>query len=286
MRTPRQAPANTNGDGILLEDVYKSFGDNHVLRGLTLHIERGKTTVIVGGSGTGKSVTLKHMVGLLKPDRGRVIVDGEDITAHGPDQLVEVRRKFGYLFQSAALINWLTVFENVALPLRELTNMSEAQIEARVMEKLTLLHVEKARDRKPPEISGGMKKRVGLARALIWNPTFVLYDEPTSGLDPIMTAAVDQMIIETRDKTGVTSVVVSHDMASARRIADKIVLLFKGRLMFEAPPDEFMQSDNPYVRQFVRGELEGPITQELEREQEVVLDDEALSLPIEENQTS
>jgi phospholipid/cholesterol/gamma-HCH transport system ATP-binding protein len=256
-----------SGDGIELRGVHKTFGDNHVLRGLDLNIEHGKTTVIVGGSGTGKSVTLKHMVGILKPDQGRVIVDGEDITDYNRDQLVEVRRKFGYLFQSSALINWLSVFENVALPLRELTRMPESEIEDRVMHKLSLLHVDKARNRMPPEISGGMKKRVGLARALIWDPEFVLYDEPTSGLDPIITATVDQMIIETRDLTGVTSVVVSHDMASARRIADKIVMLFEGRVILEAPPDVFMESENPYVRQFVRGELEGPITRKMRIEE-------------------
>ncbi|GIW71579.1 MAG: ABC transporter ATP-binding protein [Planctomycetota bacterium] len=249
--------------GIELRGLYKSFGDHQVLRGLDLVVERGQTTVIVGGSGTGKSVTLKHMVGLLKPDRGRVFVDGEDITEYDSDRLVPVRRKFGYLFQSGALIGWLDVFDNVALPLRELSDLSEAEIRERVMEKLRLLQVHRAARRMPPEISGGMRKRVALARALIWDPEFVLFDEPTTGLDPILTATVDQMIIETRERTGVTSVVVSHDMQSARRIADKIIMLYQGRAIFEAPPAEFMASEHPIVRQFVRGELEGPITAEL-----------------------
>lgn len=249
--------------GIQLIGVHKAWGDNHVLRGVDLFVEQGKATVIIGGSGTGKSVTLKHMVGLLQPDSGTVIVDGEDITGHSKDQLVSVRRKFGYLFQSSALIGWLTVFENVALPLRELTKMAESEISDRVMAKLSLLHVEKAAKRYPSEISGGMKKRVGLARALIWDPEFVLFDEPTSGLDPVITATVDQMIVETREHTGVTSVVVTHDMASAQRIADHMVMLYEGRVIENAPPKEFVKSENPIVRQFIRGELHGPITDRL-----------------------
>lgn len=250
-------------DGIELRGVIKSFGSNQVLRGVDLVVERGRTTVIVGGSGTGKSVTLKHMVGLLKPDQGRVWVDGEDITDFDEKKLVAVRRKFGYLFQSVALISWLTCFENVALPLRELTNMKKGEIRDRVMAKLRMLQVDRAADLYPSQISGGMKKRVGLARALIWDPKFVLFDEPTSGLDPVVTAVVDAMVIECREKTNVTSVVVTHDMASARRIADKIIMLYEGRVIEEGPPDAFMDSANPIVQQFVRGELEGPITDRL-----------------------
>ncbi len=253
---------------IELKEIEKAFGTQKVLHGISFAVEKGSTTVIVGGSGTGKSVTLKHMVGILKPDRGRVIVDGEDITDMEADELQRVRRKFGYLFQSAALINWLTVYENVALPLRELTSMPEDEIDARVRHKLGLLQVERAAKKFPPEISGGMKKRVGLARALIWDPQYLLFDEPTSGLDPVITATVDAMIVETREKTGVTSVVVTHDMASAQRIADKIVMLYKGRVVEESPPEEFVRSPNPYVQQFVKGELVGPITDDLRAEQE------------------
>jgi phospholipid/cholesterol/gamma-HCH transport system ATP-binding protein len=253
---------------IELKGVHKRFGNNHVLRGIDITVEDGTTVVIIGGSGTGKSVTLKHMVGILKPDEGTVVVDGEDISAYEGDKLAEVRRKFGYLFQSAALINWLSVYENVALPLRELTSMPNDEIDGKVREKLRLLQVEKAAHRFPPEISGGMKKRVGLARALIWDPEYLLFDEPTSGLDPVITATVDQMIIETREQTGVSSVVVTHDMASATRIADKIVMLYKGQVVEQAPPQEFMKSANPLVQQFIRGDLEGPITEDLRAAQE------------------
>jgi phospholipid/cholesterol/gamma-HCH transport system ATP-binding protein len=253
---------------IELHGVKKRFGDNEVLRGLDLTVETGKTLVIIGGSGTGKSVTLKHMVGILKPDEGRVVVNAEDITDFDTDQLANVRRKFGYLFQSAALINWLSVYENVALPLRELTKMKDDEIDARVRAKLKLLQVERAADRMPPEISGGMKKRVGLARALIWDPQYLLFDEPTSGLDPVITATVDQMIIETREKTGVTSVVVTHDMASATRIADEIAMLYEGRVIEKGPPREFVRSPNPIVQQFIKGELEGPITQKIRAQEE------------------
>jgi phospholipid/cholesterol/gamma-HCH transport system ATP-binding protein len=245
---------------IELKNIWKAFGDQPVLRGLELFVPRGHTLVIVGGSGTGKSVTLKHMVGLLKPDRGRVIVDEEDITDYTPRQLGAVRRKFGYLFQSAALINWLSVFENVALPLRELSRLSKKEIQERVRAKLALLDLERAGDKFPPEISGGMKKRVGLARALVWDPAYVLFDEPTAGLDPVLTAIVDQMIIDTQQKTGITAVVVTHDMASAARVADRIVMLYGGQVIEEGPPDEFMRSQNPVVRQFVEGRIEGPIT--------------------------
>lgn len=257
-----------NGRGIELHGVEKTFGTNPVLRGLTLRVEPGSTCVIIGGSGTGKSVTLKHMVGILKPDKGRVLIDGEDITEYDTRTLETVRRKFGYLFQSAALINWLSVYENVALPLRELTTMGDREIDERVRDKLRLLQVERAAHRFPPEISGGMKKRVGLARALIWDPEYLLFDEPTSGLDPVITATVDQMIIETREQTGVTSVVVTHDMASAQRIADKIVMLYKGQVVVEAPPEEFVRCENPIVQQFIHGKLEGPITDDLKQAQE------------------
>ena len=254
---------------IELIGVKKSFGPHQVLRGINLKVDSGTTTVIIGGSGTGKSVTLKHMVGILKPDEGSVVVDGEDISAYDDRKLEAVRRKFGYLFQSAALINWLTVYENVALPLRELTKMKNDEIDHRVRAKLKLLQVERAAQRFPPEISGGMKKRVGLARALIWDPQYLLFDEPTSGLDPVITATVDQMIIETREQTGVTSVVVTHDMASARRIADKIVMLYKGEVVEQAPPDEFMSSRSALVQQFIRGDLNGPITDDIKAQQDL-----------------
>lgn len=253
---------------IELRDVHKRFGKNEVLRGVNLRVETGQALVIIGGSGTGKSVTLKHMVGILKPDAGRVIVDDEDITDYDKDALQRVRRKFGYLFQSAALINWLSVYENVALPLRELTDMKDDEIDRRVREKLRLLQVEKAANRMPPEISGGMKKRVGLARALIWDPEFLLFDEPTSGLDPVITATVDAMIVDIKEKTGTTIVVVTHDMTSATRIADRMAMLYEGRVIEEGPPDEFMKSRNPIVQQFVRGELEGPITDRIRQEEE------------------
>lgn len=252
---------------IKLEGVHKAFNGRPVLRGVDLVIPRGTTVCIIGGSGTGKSVTVKHMVGLLKADQGRVYVDDEDITDATGAQLIAVRRKFGVLFQSAALLKWLSVFDNVALPLRELSRMGRSEVEERVMAKLKILGVADARAKFPNEISGGMQKRVGLARALIWDPPYVIYDEPTSGLDPVITRRVDEMILEAREKFGVTSTVVTHDMASAYRIADQIAMLYDGKVIQVGTPQEIQETTDPVVRQFIEGRLDGPITQKIDEEE-------------------
>ncbi len=238
-----------------LKDVYKAFGEKQVLRGIDLAVYPGETVCIIGGSGTGKSVTLKHIMRLLDPDAGQIWLDGEDITLlHGPP-LDKARLKLGVNFQFGALLNWLTVFDNVALPLRENTDMTAKEIEQRVMSKLELLAIPHARDQFPDQISGGMKKRAGLARAVVMEEHLkvILYDEPTSGLDPISTATVDEMVNEMKDRLGVTQIIVTHDMASAYRTADRIAVLFKGEVVQFGTPEEIQTSKVPYVQQFIHG---------------------------------
>src|SRR5947209_262575 len=216
---------------IVLENLHKRFGTREILRGLDLEITRGETVCIIGGSGTGKSVTLKHIMRLLEPDEGKVFLDGQDISHIQGRDLVEARRKLGVLFQSAALLQWLTVGENVALPLRENTNLADERIDETVNQILNLLQIPQAKDLFPNQISGGMQKRAGLARAVVMKPAVILYDEPTSGLDPVKTALVDEMIIDMRAKLAVTQVVITHDMASAYRIADRIAMLYEGKVI-------------------------------------------------------
>lgn len=240
---------------VILEGVHKSFGPRHILRGLDLEVLEGETICIIGGSGTGKSVTLKHIMRLVDPDRGRIWLDGQDITEVTGDELQRARSKLGVNFQFGALLNWLTVFENVALPLRENTDMKEPEIERRVMAKLELLNIPHARDQYPDQISGGMRKRAGLARAVVMEESVkvILYDEPTSGLDPISTAMVDEMIIELKARLGLTQIVVTHDMVSAYRIADRIAVLHEGQVAQFGTPKEIQESTVPYVQKFVLG---------------------------------
>lgn len=240
---------------IELIDVHKSFGAKQVLNGLTLHIEEGETFCIIGRNGIGKTVTFKHILGLLKPDEGRVIVDGQDITRLGEAELIKVRDKFGVVFQGSALLNWLTVAGNVALPLRERTRMSRKEIQQVVAEKLDLMGMRHAADLYPAECSGGMKKRAAVARAIVRDPQIILYDEPTSGLDPIMANTVDQLIIELRQKMHITSVVVTHHMPSVYNIADRVGMMSGGRIIQIGTPDEIRNSTNPIVRQFVEGRI-------------------------------
>lgn len=240
---------------IELIDVHKSFGAKQVLNGLTLHIEEGETFCIIGRNGIGKTVTFKHILGLLKPDEGRVIVDGQDITRLGESELIKVRDKFGVVFQGSALLNWLTVADNVALPLRERTRMPRKEIEQVVAEKLDLMGMRHAADLYPAECSGGMKKRAAVARAIVRDPQIILYDEPTSGLDPIMANTVDQLIIELRQKMHITSVVVTHHMPSVYNIADRVGMMSGGRIIQIGTPDEIRNSTNPIVRQFVEGRI-------------------------------
>ncbi len=240
---------------IHLKDIYKAFGTKQVLRGIDLAVYPGETVCIIGGSGTGKSVTLKHIMRLLDPDEGQIWLDGEDITHIHGEELDKARLKLGVNFQFGALLAWLTVFDNVALPLQENTDMTAKQIEERVMSKLELLSIPQARDQFPDQISGGMKKRAGLARAVVMEEHLkvILYDEPTSGLDPISTATVDEMVNEMKDRLGVTQIIVTHDMASAYRTADRIAVLHQGEVVQFGTPEEIQSSSVPYVQQFIRG---------------------------------
>ncbi|WP_373045486.1 ABC transporter ATP-binding protein [Vulgatibacter sp.] len=234
-------------------DLEKSFGSNHVLKGINLRCMPGTTTVILGGSGSGKSVLMKHMIGLLHPDAGQVLVDGQEITRLKRRELNDVRRKFGMVFQMAALFDSMTVLDNVAFPLREhRKDLSEKQIREIVAEKLRLVGLVGIEDKFPAELSGGMRKRVGLARAVVLDPKIVLYDEPTTGLDPITTDNVDEMILDAKRELGVTSVVISHDIGSAFKVADQMAFLHHGRIVAYGPPEAVRQSTHPHVREFLQ----------------------------------
>ena len=245
---------------ITIENLHKSFGDSKVLRGVNLTIEKGKTFVIIGRSGCGKSVLLKHIIGILKPDTGKVIIDGTDITRLNERELNQVRRRFGMLFQGAALFDSLTVGENVSFGLRRHTTLGREEIKRIVREKLRLVGLVRIEGLKPAELSGGMKKRVGLARAIAMEPEIVLYDEPTTGVDPIMAAAINELIIELHDKLKIVSIAVTHDMTSAYKIADKIAMLYEGKIIEVGTPEEIKNTKNPVVRQFITGAAIGPIT--------------------------
>ncbi len=239
---------------ISLENISLSF-DEPILENISFSANDGETVVVVGESGTGKSTILKLVLRLLIPDKGRVSIDGEDITHLTFDDALKVRQKMGMVFQGAALFDSMTVYENVAYPLREHTDLSEGEIEARVREKLTFVDLEpdKVMDQMPSELSGGMKKRVGVARGLANNPEIMLYDEPTSGLDPLTTATITYLIIKLQRELGVTSVVVSHDIRASFRMASKIVLLENKRVGFFGTPEEMTGSDDPYIREFLGG---------------------------------
>mgnify|MGYP001583402647 CR=1 FL=1 len=236
---------------ITFENVSKTLGDRLVLDSLSFRIERGETFVIVGASGVGKSVTLKHMVRLLTPDSGKIIVDDECVNASRGDELEKIRRKFGYLFQGGALLAWLSVAENVALPLREKTGMQEQEIIDRVFTVLRLVGMEDDAKKLPDEISGGMRKRAGLARAIVQNVEIILYDEPTSGLDPVTSRTIDDLIGRTGRELNVTSVVVTHDLHSALAIGSRIAMLSDGKFIEVSTPEEFVKSSNPEVKSFL-----------------------------------
>ena len=238
-------------DHVVVENLTKRFGDNTVLNDVSLVIPRGRTSVILGGSGAGKTTFLRLLIGLDTATSGHIWVDGEDMTALDDVALNRVRRKFGMVFQYAALLDSLTVFENVAFPLREHTKMKEKEIKHEVLGKLAVLGLEGTDQRYPAEMSGGMRKRVGLARALILKPEILIYDEPTSGLDPHTSRMVDDMIEETRGRFGVTNVVISHDMTSAFRIAHNIGLLAGGRIVARGTPDELLNGPNAEARSFI-----------------------------------
>jgi len=239
---------------IRVRGLNKTFGPQHVLRGVDLDIERGRTNIIIGGSGQGKSVLMKHLMGLLKPDSGEIWVDGVDVVPFSTSDMGKLRRKFGMVFQYAALFDSMNVVENIAFPLIERYKLSRDEIMQRVrdlLERLDLAKVDGIEKKIPPELSGGQRKRVGLARALIDRPEILLYDEPTTGLDPVATKNVDEMIRRTADDFGVTSVVISHDMASTFRIGDRISMLAEGKIVVTGGPQEVLASRHPALREFV-----------------------------------
>lgn len=239
---------------IAFENVTKVLGGRKILDAVNFEIPEHETVVIVGFSGAGKSVTLRHMVRLLSPDSGRVMVGDACVSEASGQELVEIRKRFGYLFQGSALLQWLTVGDNVALPLRENSNMPEDEIQALVREKLGMLSLEDAYDKVPSELSGGMQKRVALARAIIMSPDIILYDEPTSGLDPVTSRTIDRLIDGLREELGVTSVVVTHDLHSALAIGNRIIMLYSGKIIENSTPAEFIRSKNSYVQDFLKAQ--------------------------------
>ena len=244
---------------IQLISLHKSFGKQKVLNGLDLEIEEGKTTVIIGRSGGGKSVLLKHIIGLMRPDSGEVLIDGTDITKLGEGALNDIRKRFGMLFQEAALFDSMTVGENVAFPLREHTRMKEEEIRQTVADRLCSVGLRGVEEKMPSELSGGMRKRVGLARAIAMQPRIVHFDEPTTGLDPVMTEAINRLIVETQKSFHLTCIVISHDIRSIFEIGDRIAMLYEGEIIEYGTPDELRASQNPVVVQFLAGSIEGPI---------------------------
>ncbi len=248
---------NTTNDSIIeFYDVSKSFGSLTVLAGVNLRIHRGQTTVILGESGTGKSVLLKHIVGLLRPDRGRVLYDGSDLTKLSEGKLAKIRTKFGFLFQGGALFDSMTAIENVAFPLVEHTRLDKAAIEERALEKLKMVGLEKFASRMPAQLSGGQKKRVALARAIALDPQIILYDEPTTGLDPIRADVIDELILKLKEELHVTSIVVTHDMKSAFKVADRVLMLYHGNFIFDGTPQQLRESPDSRIQRFIAGEAD------------------------------
>ncbi len=244
---------------IELVNVHKSFGPRKVLDGIDISIKRGEVFVIIGQSGVGKTVILRHITGFFDPDQGEVYVEGDRMDNRKLREKEYLRTKMGFLFQFSALINWLNVNENVGLPLSEHKLFPREVIDEKVAEQLAFLQLSDAGEKMPDDLSGGMKKRVGLARAMIRNPEIILYDEPTSGLDPIMASRINELIRRMQIEFGVTSVVVTHDMVSAYYIGDRIAMLYDGKIIQVGTPDEIKNSTNPFVQQFIQGKLDGPI---------------------------
>ncbi|MBI5169681.1 MAG: ABC transporter ATP-binding protein [Candidatus Eisenbacteria bacterium] len=244
---------------IKIRDLKIRLGKKQVLNGVDLDIPTGKTVVVMGRSGTGKSVLFKNIIGLMHPDSGSIEVDGQEVVGIPEKELNEVRKRFGVLFQSGALFDSMTVGENVGLPLREHTKLPDAEIRKRVADRLEWVGLKGVEAMKPASLSGGMRKRVGLARAIAMDPAYILYDEPTTGLDPIMSDVINRLIRSLQERIGVTSIVVTHDMNSAYHVADEMALLNEGRVVFTGTPDEARSTSDPIVRQFIEGSSEGPI---------------------------
>ncbi|MGE5236653.1 MAG: ABC transporter ATP-binding protein [Acidobacteriota bacterium] len=251
---PDPTPVPASDAKITVIDVWKSFSGKDVLRGVDLAVRAGESLVILGGSGAGKSVLLKHLIGLIQPDRGHIIVDGEDMACADPNVCLALRRKFGMSFQEGALFDSMNVSENVAFSLRRHTRMREDEIADRVRECLALVHLDGVQGKMPSELSGGMRRRVGFARAIALRPEILLFDEPNTGLDPITAAAIDKVIVEMRDNLDVTMVTITHAINSAYRVADRIAMLHDGRIVAVSPPDEFRTNPDPYIQKFLAGE--------------------------------
>jgi phospholipid/cholesterol/gamma-HCH transport system ATP-binding protein len=260
--TGQRTRSSGTEDAIEFIDVHKSFGRNQILRGLNMGLPENKISMILGPSGTGKSVCIKHMVGLLYPDEGDVLVHGQSVPSMVDDDLFDMRKKFGVLFQDGALFGSMNLFDNVAFPLRQHTDKSDQEIADIVNRRLDEVGLGDANDKMPNELSGGMRKRAGFARALVLDPDIVLFDEPDSGLDPVRTALLCELIQEVHEENGGAYVVITHDIASARRVAEYIAVLWKGRIVESGPAEELFNSDNPFVRQFLSGEAQGPLGME------------------------
>jgi phospholipid/cholesterol/gamma-HCH transport system ATP-binding protein len=245
---------------IKAEDLHKTFGDRRILNGTSLEIYKGETFVIMGGSGCGKSTLLRHLIGAIKPDVGKAYLLGRDLTTLDESQMDEVRKKIGMCFQSSALFDSMTVGENISLPLREHTKLDDNVINIVVKMKLELVGLRGFQDLMPSQLSGGMKKRVGLARAIVMDPQIVFYDEPSAGLDPIVGAVIDKLILDLSKKLSITSVVVTHDMNSVFRIADRIAMLYQGKVLQIGTRDEIKNTDNDLIRQFINGQPDGPVS--------------------------
>ena len=253
---------------IRLVDLYKAFGEHLVLDGLNLEVPRGKLTTIIGRSGGGKSVLLKHIIGLIRPDRGQVLVDETDITQLGQRELNEIRKKFAMLFQGAALFDSLSVFDNVAFPLREKSNFNEAEINFKVLEVLEQVGLTGMEQKYPSELSGGMRKRAGLARALVLGPEIMLFDEPTTGLDPLLARTIHDLILETQHRYRFTAVMVSHEIPEIFGISDYVAMLLDGKIVEMAPPAQFMRTRNPAIQEFINGGKPECVSSESESVQE------------------
>jgi len=241
-------------------DLHKSFDGQEVLRGVNLKVERGQTLALIGGSGKGKSVLLKHIIGLMKPDRGKVLIDNQDISRLKGKALKRLKERFGIVFQGGALFDSLTVYENVAFPLREKTRLKESQIREIVFNELAQVGLLGAENKYPAEISGGMKKRVALARCLVMNPEIVLFDEPTTGLDPLIGKAIHKLIESCQRRLNFTAIIVTHEIPAIFSLVDRVAMLYNGIIIAEGTPEEIQSSQDPVVHQFIHGEMEGPVS--------------------------